>query len=53
MFDGPPDALTTEVLTEIYGEEDWAASRDDDDEGWDAEPLREAVKAGVAPQPPT
>ncbi|MCC6719198.1 MAG: phosphonate ABC transporter ATP-binding protein [Acetobacteraceae bacterium] len=34
VFDGPPDALTTETLTEIYGEEDWAASSapEDDDE---------------------
>ena len=23
-FDGPPSALTPEVLTEIYGEEDWS-----------------------------
>jgi len=23
VFDGPPDGLTPEVLTEIYGEEDW------------------------------
>ena len=36
VFDGPPDALTTEVLTEIYGEEDWAASRDDDDDAAEA-----------------
>jgi phosphonate transport system ATP-binding protein len=35
VFDGPPDALTTEVLTEIYGAEDWNTNRsaeDDDDE---------------------
>ncbi len=25
-FDGPPDALTPEVLTTIYGEEDWQAT---------------------------
>ena len=25
-FDGPPDALTPEVLTTIYGEEDWEAT---------------------------
>ena len=25
-FDGPPDALTPEVLTQIYGEEDWQAT---------------------------
>ena len=34
VFDGPPEALSTEVLTEIYGEEDWNAARDpEDDEG--------------------
>jgi phosphonate transport system ATP-binding protein len=25
-FDGPPEALTPEVLTTIYGEEDWHAT---------------------------
>jgi len=25
VFDGPPNALSPEVLTRIYGEEDWAA----------------------------
>ena len=32
-FDGPPEGLTPEVLTTIYGEEDWEAtieSVDDD-----------------------
>jgi len=27
VYDGPPDSLTAEVLTEIYGEEDWTAVR--------------------------
>lgn len=34
-FDGPPDGLTPDVLTTIYGEEDWEATIekvDDDDE---------------------
>ena len=33
-FDGPPEALTPEVLTTIYGEEDWEATIEtvDDDE---------------------
>lgn len=32
IFDGPPDGLTPEVLTEIYGEEDWSETiRNDDD----------------------
>ncbi len=26
VFDGPPEALTAEVLTQIYGEEDWEAT---------------------------
>ena len=35
VFDGPPDALTPEMLTTIYGEEDWSATIrpvDEDDE---------------------
>ncbi|MBT7943884.1 MAG: phosphonate ABC transporter ATP-binding protein [Alphaproteobacteria bacterium] len=35
VFDGPPDGLTPEVLTTIYGEEDWEATIekvDDEDE---------------------
>jgi phosphonate transport system ATP-binding protein len=32
VFDGPPEALTTEVLTQIYGEEDWNTNRPADDE---------------------
>ncbi|HET6519941.1 MAG TPA: ATP-binding cassette domain-containing protein, partial [Geminicoccaceae bacterium] len=27
VYDGPPDGLTAETLTEIYGEEDWTAAR--------------------------
>ena len=36
VFDGGPDDLTPEVLTQIYGEEDWEATIetvDDDDDG--------------------
>ncbi len=36
VFDGPPDGLTPEVLTEIYGEEDWEATIEeveDDEDG--------------------
>jgi phosphonate transport system ATP-binding protein len=32
VYDGPPDGLTPEVLTSVYGEEDWTAARNDDDE---------------------
>ncbi len=37
VFDGAPDSLTADVLTQIYGEEDWEATIDqvdeDEDEG--------------------
>ena len=38
VYDGPPDGLTAEVLTDIYGEEDWTATiRDaDEDDGGEA-----------------
>ncbi len=40
VFDGGPDDLVPDVLTEIYGEEDWEATiekvDDDDDAGGDA-----------------
>lgn len=36
-FDGPPDALTPDVLTTIYGEEDWQATIEKDDEDEAAE----------------
>lgn len=35
VYDGPPDGLTSDVLTQIYGEEDWEATIrkiEDDDE---------------------
>ena len=39
-FDGPPGALTPDVLTKIYGEEDWEATiekvEDEDDVAVDA-----------------
>ena len=36
VYDGPPDGLIPEVLTEIYGEEDWSQTiQRDDDEGGD------------------
>ncbi|WP_333835130.1 phosphonate ABC transporter ATP-binding protein [Rubrimonas sp.] len=37
VFDGPPDALDTAVLTTIYGEEDWTAMRKAAEEDRDAE----------------
>jgi len=37
VYDGPPDGLTPDVLTQIYGEEDWEATiekvEDEDDSG--------------------
>lgn len=33
VFDGAPNALTADVLTRIYGEEDWAAANRSDDVG--------------------
>jgi phosphonate transport system ATP-binding protein len=38
VYDGPPDGLTPEVLTQIYGEEDWEATIEkvDDEEIGDA-----------------
>jgi len=35
VYDGPPDGLKPNVLTEIYGEEDWSATiqKDEDEEG--------------------
>ena len=36
VYDGPPDGLTADVLTQIYGEEDWSetirAVKDEDDD---------------------
>ncbi|WP_417586820.1 phosphonate ABC transporter ATP-binding protein [Pararhodobacter oceanensis] len=37
VFDGPPDMLTREALTTIYGEEDWNAMRQGDEEQAEAE----------------
>lgn len=31
VFDGSPAELTSDILTEIYGEEDWSEPGDDDD----------------------
>ena len=32
VYDGPPDGLSPEILTTIYGEEDWSADKREDDE---------------------
>ncbi len=48
VFDGPPEALTSAVLTQIYGEEDWEATItkvDDEDEDEDAGAPSQAGRA--------
>ncbi|PPB80859.1 phosphonate transport system ATP-binding protein [Albidovulum inexpectatum] len=46
VFDGPPEALTHEVLTRIYGEEDWNAMKRGDEEQARAEAeARERMEA--------
>jgi len=46
VYDGPPDGLSADVLTEIYGEEDWAATirkvEDEDETGEDTSPAHHA-----------
>ncbi len=44
VYDGAPDKLTPDVLTEIYGEEDWTQTiRPVDEEGEEAAPADEAA----------
>ena len=38
-FDGPPDGLTPEVLTSIYGEEDWEATIEEVDDEEEADTI--------------
>jgi phosphonate transport system ATP-binding protein len=48
VYDGPPDRLTAEVLTEIYGEEDWEATIrkvEDEDEEQAAEGTLDGARA--------
>src|SRR5690349_3566654 len=44
VYDGPPDGLTSDVLTKIYGEEDWSATIRKVDE--DAADAAEATEDG-------
>lgn len=48
VYDGPPEGLTQEVLTTIYGEEDWTATqkKDDDDAVVAARDVAAAVLGG-------
>jgi phosphonate transport system ATP-binding protein len=50
VFDGPPDTMTAETLTEIYGEEDWSATIRKVDEDADQE---DTTAADISdPHPP-
>ncbi len=49
VYDGPPDGLTPDVLTQIYGEEDWEATiekvdEDAEDGGGDAQTLTSSTQ---------
>ena len=45
VYDGPSDGLTSDVLTEIYGEEDWEATiQKDEEEGEETEESAEAAR---------
>ncbi len=52
VYDGPASGLNAEVLTRIYGEEDWTKTSQDETDEVDADPvsvpsLRAAVVAGL------
>jgi phosphonate transport system ATP-binding protein len=46
VYDGPPTGLTTDVLTDIYGEEDWEATIEtvDDEDDEQARALAERLR---------
>lgn len=46
VYDGSPTGLTTDVLTEIYGEEDWEATIETVDDDDDEEPAFARVQRG-------
>ena len=49
VYDGPPEGLTAEVLTAIYGEEDWTATIrkvDEEDDGGEEDRPQEEGHAG-------
>src|SRR5262249_14771699 len=48
VYDGPPDGLTADVLTKIYGEEDWSATipRVDEEAPEDAETADNVISPG-------
>ena len=52
VYDGPPEGLDAEVLTEIYGEEDWSATIrkvDDEAEELEEEPASKPEEAKTLP----
>ncbi len=52
VYDGAPDGLTDAVLTQIYGEEDWSATIQRDEEEGDAPALdRASPETHDAPEP--
>lgn len=54
VYDGPPEGLTPEVLTRIYGEEDWEATiRSDDDDDDDDDQNDETLAGDVTHRSPS
>ena len=52
VYDGPPDQLTPDVLTQIYGEEDWEATIEatddlDEDEAEEVAAAERSIHAGA------
>ncbi len=47
VYDGPPDGLTPEALTEIYGEEDWSQTIKKDTDGGAEEEAGAILVAGA------
>ncbi|MDP1931449.1 MAG: phosphonate ABC transporter ATP-binding protein [Gammaproteobacteria bacterium] len=45
VYDGPPEGLTPEILTTIYGEEDWTTTHKDNDE--EDKPDNKGVEAAL------
>ena len=49
VYDGPASGLSSDVLTEIYGEEDWEATiKKDPDEGKDGDGVEESAEEHLA-----
>ena len=53
VYDGPPEDLNPEVLTQIYGEEDWSTTirkveEDDEADGAETDKGRNDIERGIA-----